>query len=994
MSPGRRFLLWLVGLIAAVVVLFWWAEFYTDWLWFRHDADPIVFTRRVTTRLILFALAGGLSWAVLALNLRLVARRVGDVTPLATVEVEPELRAALRRPLERLRTWLPIAIAVASGFGISATWLMWQLALRAVPFGVNDPLFGRDVGFWIFALPVWRQVLSSASSTLVLSLVLVVAMQFVYGEIRVVGNELRFGRGGRRHILALAAALLLVRGGLLWLRRYELLLGQRRLFAGANWADAHVVLPMLAVSAILAVAAVFFCLRVMRPGVAARSAYYAVGVHVVVHLLGVGLAPAIAQRLIVTPNEIDAESPYIAHAIAATRSAFGLDAVDERRFEVVSDLTAADLARNRGTVANVRIWDHRPLLRTYAKLQEIRPYYDIIDVDTDRYPGPDGPRQVLLAARELNHANLDAKARSWINQHVEYTHGIGLVASPATQVSAQGQPELLLRDIPPRGAAELSIEQPRIYFGEVVALPAEEAQRQPASLLPQQQEQQQAARPDEDALRIRRRLNSVTEPDETDYLLVGTTRDELDYVEASGEAEIKHTTRYAGRSGVPLGGFFRRLLFALRLHSIELLVTRAATPESRLLLHRQVTRRCQRGAPFLRWDDNPYPVVADGRIVWICEGYTYSGSYPYSKVHYETVATPRGQRLVPTWNYLRNPVKAVVDAYEGTVDYYLVDEGDPIAATLAKVFPGLLKPAAEAPESVRAHFRYPQLLFRTQAAIYREYHMTDPSVFYTQEDLWAVAQEVDRETERQLQRQGRLPRGTSVYRNMEPHYITMSLPGESSTEFMLLTPFTPYSARSDAQGGGQRDNLIAWMVARCDPARYGELVVFKFPKDTNIYGPRQVENRIDQDDAISQAITLWDKGGSQVIRGNLLVVPIESSLLYVQPLYLESDKQGFPELKRVIVAYGEQITMQPTLDAALGELFDGLATPAAAPESAPEALPEAGPAAETGVDPALLAAARQAFEAGDAAQRAGDWAGYQRERDRLAQILSRLAGDG
>jgi len=892
-------------------------------------------------------------------------------------------------------TWLPVLIGLFGGLGMSEAWQLWLLAWFGQPFGVTDPQFGLDLGFYVYRLAALRQLLSSGTTILLITGGLLFGVYWYVDQVRVRGNELLFGRLLRNHVLVLVAVLMLLRAVDQWISRYSLLLAPQRLFYGAGWTATHVTMPSLALSAVLAVVAAAACLWATRPRVRARIAYWGIGLHVGVALLGTMVAPPVVQRLKVAPNEFEMERPYLERAIASTRRAFGLEQVQERSLPSSAPLSADDLARNAATVADIRIWDHRPLLRTYAQLQEIRQYYDIINVNSDRYELDGSKQQVLIAARELNHQQLDQKAKSWINLHLDYTHGYGAVVSSASRQGAEGQPLFLAKDIPPVTHPGLRIDEPRIYFGEVIAMPPEENPRQ-QGLLPQTQQQQRGERPEQAAARAKERYNSLRENDEADYLLVGT-REEFDYGETRNGEEVKHRTTYRGQSGIPAGGFLRRLAFALRLHSVDVLVSRLVQPQTKVLLHRQVTRRCNKAAPFLLWDTHPYPVIADGRLVWICEGYTYSLSYPYSQVHFERRMTPGGPRWQPVWNYLRNPVKAVVDAYDGTVRLYVVDEADPLVQSYQRIYPGIMQPASAAAPAVRQHFRYPALLFKTQAAVYRRYHMNDPQVFYNQEDLWAVAREVDRETERLARLQNLDPKKEELYRDMEPYYITMSLPGSKDVDFLLISPFTPYSTPDERGRVTQRDNLIAWMGALCDPERYGQLVVYRFPKDTNVFGPLQVEARIDQDDAISQQITLWDKGGSRVLRGNLLVIPIESSLLYVQPLYLESEKRGLPELKRVIVGYEDRLAMEPTLEAALQRLFGRATRPVAAPATA--AAPARG-AAQTAapaggaapLDAGAMATAREALDASEAALRAGDWAAFAKERQRLREALGKLAG--
>lgn len=997
MSPNRRWLVVLLGCVAIFVGIFLWAELYTEWLWFSHDAFPIVFQRRIVTKLVCFVVCAVLTWLLLQFNVR---RAFGPPQPPVQLvpddDQAPDVRALFGSMAGPLTRWLPLVVAIFAGLSVAQAWQLWLTAFYGVDFGIQDPQFGLDVGFYVYRLGAFKQIAGNVRALLYLIVVLVVAGRALQNQIRLGGeNELLFDRPARNHILALVAALLALAAFDKWLERFALLIKQRELFSGAGYTDVHVTIPALTIGVVLALAAAAVACYVMLPGRRARPFYIAVGVYVIVTVLTHGAAPWLVQRAVVNPSAIEREAPYIARGIEATRKAFALDQVVEKNFPAAGELTRADLQANRATIEDIRIWDHRPLLRTFSQLQEIRQYYDIVDVDSDRYTINGRKKQVLIAARELNPAQLDIKAQSWINQHLEYTHGYGVIVSSASDQTPEGQPPFLVRDIPPVSIPDIPITQPRIYFGEMILLPAAEDPQQ-RKLLPQQQQQQMTLRPDQAAARELERLNSRREPDDWDYLLVGT-RDEFDYAETKGNQEIKHRTTYAGRSGIPVGGFLRRLAFSLALHSPNVLLSQLVKPQTKLLMHRQITRRCTKAAPFLWWDVKPYPVLADGRLVWICEGYTFSFSYPYSEGYTQTQQTPQGPLSRRTWNYLRNSVKAVVDAYDGTIEFYAVDPDDPLLKTMERIYPGMVKPVSEATPTVVEHFRYPQLLFKSQAAMYLSYHMTDPRVFFQQEDKWAVAREIDGEMARLARKQPGAIKDQQLYREMEPYYLTLQLPGENETNFMLINAFTPFSAGKGDSTVVQRDNLIAWMGGLCDPGRYGRLVVYRFPTDTNIYGPLQVEARIDQDDAISQQITLWDKGGSQVIRGNLLVIPVESSLLYVQPLYLESEQRGLPELKRVIVAYQDKVVMERTVGAALARLFGANAalSPSAAPQVSPVALGTAEPQVNppdpaSGADPKLLWEANAAFEAGESALRQGDWAGYDRERKRLGEILERL----
>ena len=579
-------------------------------------------------------------------------------------------------------------------------------------------------------------------------------------------------------------------------------------------------------------------------------------------------------------------------------------------------LSRADVAANAETLENVRLWDHQPLLDTFGQIQEIRSYYDFVSVDNDRYVVDGKYRQIMLSARELNSDTL--QNRSWVNERLTFTHGYGLTLGPVNQVTSEGLPVLFIKDIPPVSTPDFQVREPSLYFGELAS----------------------------------------------DYVLVGTRTKEFHH--PKGDDNVY--TEYSGRGGVPLGGFWRRLLFGLRFRSTDILLTDVLTPDSRVLFHRRIRDRLGEIAPFIAYDDDPYLVIADGRLFWICDAYTMTGLYPYS--------TPAR----PGLNYIRNSVKVVVDAYDGTTTYYLADEQDPLVQTLARVFPTLFRPIAEMPAVLRRHVRYPEDIFAIQTAVFSTFHMTNPGVFYNKEDQWEVPA-IESE-------------GNAVL--MQPYYTIMKLPGEKRAEFIQMLPFTPR----------RKDNLAAWMVARSDSDHYGKLLVFQFPKQKVVFGPRQIVARINQDQVISPQITLWNQQGSQVIQGTLLVIPIEQSLLYIRPLYLRASGGRIPELKRVIVAHQNQIVMEDTLPGALNRIFgpgaarverptgspagplaQSSAPAAASPvtDSAPAAPPGAGASLDT-----LAALAQEHYQRALQAQRDGNWALYGDEIKKLGEVLERM----
>jgi uncharacterized membrane protein (UPF0182 family) len=879
---------------------------YTDWIWFDSVGYTQVFLNILSMR-------GGLFTAMLIavlvflwVNLTFAAR---TAAPDVVWELEDQLGLPGRVVIEPLlRRFLPvvlIVISILAGLRASAHWPTVVGYLHGPAFNTTDPVFERDLAFYVFTLPMWRLLYGWATSLVAGTIVLALALYVLRRSLALTTRGPRLAVRARTHLLVLAALLLALKGVGFWLDRYEVLFSPRGFIFGASYTDVHATLPMLGALAVLSLLCAGACLvQITRPGIRfVAGGLVALGA---TWALGLGAYPAALQRFRVVPNELAAERPFITHNIRMTRQAYGLDRIVERDFPADEALDARALERNAPTVKNIRLWDYRPLLRTYAQLQEIRTYYKFQDVDNDRYEVGGEYRQLMLSPRELSYQHL--QSRIWINEHLTFTHGYGLVVGPVNRITAEGLPEFFVKDIPPASEGGFpKITRPEIYYGEI----------------------------------------------SNEYALVRTRSQELDY--PSGDQNVY--TTYQGRGGVVLSSWLRKLAFAARFAEIKILLSNDLTPESRIMMYRSVGQRVRQIAPFFRYDRDPYMVVtSDGRLMWMLDGYTTTDRYPYSDP-----APGMG-------NYIRNAVKVTVDAYHGTVAFYIADDTDPIVRAWSGAFPGLLKPLAEMPADLQKHIRYPEDFFAIQARKYTTYHMLDPQVFYNKEDLWAV------------------PRRTvdGRDREMEPYYTIMRVPGESKEEFVLLTLFNP----------SRRDNMIAWLAARSDPPNYGRLNVFNFPKQKLVYGPRQIDARIDQDPVISQQLALWNQRGSQVIRGSLLAIPIEQSLIYVQPLYLAASEQGaLPELRRVIVAYGNQIAMEPTLEQSLARIFSGLTpTPAAA---APVA--RGGVLAPPSVPPALRSLGQRAWEIWSRAQEAlrrGDWATYGAEQKRLEDVLRQLNEEG
>ena len=898
----------LLGLGVAFVLLLFVpavARRVTDWMWYREIGFERVFLTKIVAQWILGGIAAVLAFGIFYGNVRFALR--AQTTAVVGAASRPRRRpAGLSEQIARVLA-LPGTgvLALLFALGAATEWRTLLQFLYRTPFGSADPIFGRDIGYYVFVLPLLEAILGYAVLAGMLTLVCVWVIYSMRGAIRRREWRVRLEPSARRHVTILGALLLVVFAAQIPLIAIpHLLYSVHSSLVGANYTDLHARLPAWWVVSVLMLSAGAYLLWRAWKGQLTQSAAIVVAGTVVLSLLIGRAYPAAFQRLVVQPNELNREAPQIVRHIEATRAAWGLGGVERRDLAGGSALTQRDIDANRATITNVRLWDREPLLQTFGQIQSIRTYYDFVAVDDDRYRIGGELRQVMLSARELNTAALPT--RTFINEHLTFTHGMGITLGPSNQVTAQGLPVLFIQDLPPVSRIGVKVSRPQIYFGEL----------------------------------------------SNEFILAPSRQREFDY--PAGEGDEAVYSSYDGSAGVPVASFARRLLFAWRFGSLNILLSRDLTERTRIIYHRDVRDRARRALPFLTLDRDPYLVIADdGTLKWMLDAYTMTARYPYS------------QRATDGTNYMRNSVKIVIDAYNGDVRAYQADDADPIIRTLARIYPGLLRPIAEMPADLRAHVRYPEDLFRMQTALYATYHMSDPQTFYHREDQWQVPGAT---------------RGDQAEAFLR--HMVMRLPGEREPEFILMRPFTPR----------QKDNLAAWMVARNDGEQYGRLLVYQFPRQSLVFGPTQIVNRINQDTEVARQISLWDQRGSEVIRGELLVIPIEESLIYVQPLYLRAEGGRIPELKRVIVAHENSVVMEESLEAGLARLFGGERQLLAQRDTIE--APATRPAATVSAVAEVARRAASHYERARAAQRADDWATYGEEMRLLGEALREMRAGG
>ncbi|MFL2671141.1 MAG: UPF0182 family protein [Candidatus Actinomarina sp.] len=842
------------------------ATFFTNYLWFDSVDLNSVWLKILITKSALVAATSLLAFAFIFINLRLAVRATPVMDIFESFDSQDPLsrfREFVNERFLKYRLWGAIGLSLFLGAGASQLWEQVLLFLNQKSFGVTDPIFQNDISSYVFGLPLYRLFVSWGFQLVIFTSVIIILFFIATGALQLRPGRLpEVSSGAKAHLSVLLAFVAVLKAFAYRLDSMELLYSPRGKVFGASYTDAVAHLPALNLLILISLfGAILLLVNIKRRGWLLPAT--AISLWLAVSIIVGGVVPAAIQRFRVLPDELNKELPYVENHIDYTRLAYGLDSIEEKSFEASPNLTDDDISDNSQTVDNIRLWDPTVLAETYSQLQEIRAYYALDEVDVDRYKINGELTQVMVSARELDQTNLPAVG--WVNERLQYTHGYGVVFSPANNVASQGQPDFYVKGVPATTTvSELEIDQPRIYFGESA--------------------------------------------ESVEYVVVNSLQEEVDYP-LSTEGQSVAYTNYSGDGGVGIGSFFRRLGFALRYSELNLLISNQLSDDSKLIMERNVVSRVKKAAPFLYTDNDPYLALIEGNLFWIIDMYTVSDKYPYAQPA-DTRRINENSGLPLNFNYLRNSVKAVVNAYDGTLNFYVVDENDPLIATYNDIFPNLFSPKSSMSSDLLDHIRYPEDLFTIQSDMYRDYHMTDPRVFYADEDPWVIPSDSST-TPRVATLRGEF---TEIgFKPMLPYYLLMSLPGESDLSYLIFQPFNPEN----------RPNMQSFLVADADPENYGQLIDFRLPKGEFVDGPSQVATRINQDPDISQIFTLLDQQGSSVIKGNLFVVPINQSILYYQPIYLQGEQNPLPEFKFVVVVFQDRIIMEESLSEALESIFGG-----------------------------------------------------------------------
>jgi uncharacterized membrane protein (UPF0182 family) len=944
-SSRRRPVLIVIGILAGIyLVLTALGTLWTDFLWFESIGFENVWLRNWGLAILLGAVGVSFSFLVIWGALKLVDRFSPRWAPFDLSE-EEEL-------VERFREWVEprirqIRIIITAGLALimGLTVATWRddvfLFLSSQSFGDTEPIFGIDIGFYVFRLPLWETAVDWLFNLMVLTTVVVAVALYLNGAIRFDGRRVSSTRSAKVYLSVLFTIVALIRAVSYRLDMFELMYseGAERFF-GPGFTDINARLPALRLLLIVAlIAAALFILNIFRRGW--TLAAVSVGSWIVVAIAAGTIYPAFIQRFSVLPDQLGKETEYITNNMEATKSAYMLDDIEVRDFAAADDLSADDIVANQVTVDNLRIWNTSVLPRTYQNFQELEPYYALSRVDTDRYLAEGRPNQVMVAVRELEEENLPAT--DWQNQRLFYTHGYGAVVNQANVVQDDGQPVFLLKDVPPVAEVDtLELDEPRVYFGETY------------------------------------------EPGRPVFVNTGSQPQEIDIPLPTGT----QFNEYDGDAGVMLDNFFKRIAFAFRYRDLNLLISNQIRPDSRVLVERNVRQIVDEVAPFLDADADPYPVIIDGQIKWVLDLYTTTSFYPYSQpidIAAEDRLALRSGLSLGT-NYMRNSVKAIVDASNGDVGFYIFDPGDPIVNAWAETHPDLFRDASQMPEGIENHLRYPQDLFRVQSQIYLRYHVTQESQLFSGNDDWSFPGDPSQPIRAGLdQLHGEVrPSATPFELQLMPYYLLTELPGEEQLSYLLLQPFNPRARR----------NMVAFLVADSTPGSYGRLIDFRMPEGELVDGAEQAGQRIEQDAEIAQQLSLWRGEGSDVIKGDLLIVPIEDSVVYLQPIFLEEEGGAFPEFRRVAVVYSDRVEWADSLDGALSLVFG---TPEGdVGEGEPEGDGDGGEEPSDAPDDIatleeLIEEAESAFAEADAALRSGDLAAYQEAVEEAQRILEEIA---
>ena len=924
---GRRSPLTLTITILVVLsgILLSVSGFYADWLWFKSVDFTSVWTTVLTTKVFLFVVAGLLTSSIILLNIIIAYKRRPLYVPLS---IEADNLERYRAQIEPIKRWVVLALAVGlfyfAGTSGSAMWESWLLFKNSTSFGVKDPQFNMDISFFAFKLPFYQTLIAWAISTLILAIIAAAVVHYLYGGIRLQVQEDRTTVAARVQLSVLLGGVVLMKAVAYWFDRYQLALKESKLITGLTYTDVNATLPAKAILAAIAVvcALLFFANIIRRSWVlpAAGTALL-----VVSSVLIAGIYPGAIQQFQVKPSESSKEAPYIQRNIDATRDAYGLSGVEVSDYQATLTTSAGQLTKDAATIANIRLMDPNVISATFRQLQQIKPYYTFPEsLDIDRYTFDGVKRDVAVAVRELNIAG--NPSRNWINDHLVYTHGFGFVAAFGNARDTDGKPSFAVGDLPPtKGLGDF---EPRVYFGENVP----------------------------------------------DYSIIGGVKTdnpvEFDYPDDASANGQKNVT-YSGSGGVPVGSLVNKIVFALKYQEQRILLSSLINKDSKILFNRNPRDRVAKVAPWLTLDGDPYPAIIDGKILWIIDGYTTSAGYPYSRqtslanatfdalTSNSTSVTAQGNQNI---NYIRNSVKATVDAYDGTVSLYQWDEKDPVLATWSKAFPGTIQPKSKISKSLLDHIRYPEDMFRVQREILSSYHVQTASAFYGGQDFW------------------RVPRDPSTFGAnagaQPPYYLTLQMPGESKPEFALTTPFVP-------RGG--RENLSAFAVVNSDAGpNYGKITVLQLPRSTNVAGPSQVASNFEAKPEVANSLSLLRQGGSDVVLGNLLTLPVGGGLLYVQPVYVRAtaNAASYPLLQKVLVSFGDQIGYDDTLKGALDQVFGGNSGTASTSGTTNTTTGTTNSSLAN-----ALASAKQAYSDGLAALAKGDFAAYDKAQKRLKSAL-------